>query len=173
MYSNSREQSIRMSRQIHIGTIITAHGIKGAVKVRIFSDNIANVKNYNLTNAQGKKIKLTFTKILGEDMAICAVGGVVDRNEAEKLIGSKLFVLRSELPKPEEGEFYIADLIGLNVLDQNKQTLGTVSNVYNFGAGDIIELQSSNNKKRLINFTKKDFPVVDVSKGFLTFLSEK
>ena len=78
--------------------------------------------------------------------------------------GVKLYVERSVFPEPDDGEFYHADLIGLNAETEDGAALGRVVSVYNFGAGDILEINAKNNDKLLIPFTNAAVPVVDIAK---------
>ena len=73
-------------------------------------------------------------------MLVARVDGVADREAAAALTAFRLFVPRDRLPAPEEDEFYRADLVGLAVADQAGETLGTVTAVLDYGAGDILEI---------------------------------
>ena len=76
-----------------------------------------------------------------KDGFIVRFDGVADRNAAEALRNVKLYVERDRLPAAEDGEFYLADLIGLAAVTPQGEPLGEVIAVHNFGAGDIIELK--------------------------------
>lgn len=92
-----------------------------------------------------------------------------DRNLAETLVGTEFYVSKSALPEPEEDEYYHADLIGLTVREKNSgKEAGTVAGVYNFGAGDILELKlKESGRLEMIPFTKQYVPVVNVKEGFI------
>ena len=84
-----------------------------------------------------------------KDHFVARLAGVVDRNAAERLANTKLYVLRERLPQPDEpDEFYHADLIGLAVVDRAGKPLGTVVAVHNFGAGDLIEVRQAEGGRR-------------------------
>ena len=76
------------------------------------------------------------------------------------------------LPKlDDDDEFYEADLIGLKVC-QNDQEIGTVAGLYNFGAGEIIELKlNATGKLEMLPFTKAYVPEVNVDDGYITVTS--
>ena len=77
------------------------------------------------------------------------LSGIGDRDAAERLANTKLYVPRERLPDPDEAdEFYHADLIGLAVVDRAGETLGTVVAVHNFGAGDLIEVRQARGRAR-------------------------
>ena len=66
----------------------------------------------------------------------------------------------------DEEEFYIEDLIGLNIKNKN-ETIGKVIQVMNHGAGDILEIKFNNDATELFSFTKENFPSVDIKNKFL------
>jgi 16S rRNA processing protein RimM len=83
------------------------------------------------------------------------VRGVDDRNAAEALNGTDLFVPRDRLPAAEdEDEFYHADLIGLSAEAEDGTPLGTVVAIHNFGAGDILDIAPPRGPSLLVPFTK-------------------
>jgi 16S rRNA processing protein RimM len=78
--------------------------------------------------------------------------------------------LRSALPAPTEEEFYHADLIGMSVVSDNGQDIGKVHAVHNFGAGDILEIQTSEGGSLDLPFTKAAVPKIDLAAGCLTVI---
>lgn len=72
---------------------------------------------------------------------IARIDGVNDRNAAELLRGTELFINREDLPATKNGEYYQADLIGMRVIRDGTE-IGVVAGFQNFGAGDIIELDN-------------------------------
>ena len=86
---------------------------------------------------------------------------------AEALIGTELYVNRDVLPQLEEEEYYQTDLIGLDVIEQSSgQNIGKVVGIYNFGAGDILEIKlKSTAKTEMIPFTKQYVPEVKIADG--------
>jgi 16S rRNA processing protein RimM len=87
--------------------------------------------------------------------------GIADRTAAEALKGTKLYVPKDVLPAPEDGEYYHADLVGLTAETEDGEHLGTVKAIHNFGAGDIIEIDASDDDM-MIPFTANTIPVVDI-----------
>ena len=98
--------------------------------------------------------------------------GIEDRTAAEALRGKGLYVARTQLPPLEPGVYYQADLIGLEVIAGN-QRLGRVSQLVNFGGGDLLEIEKEGADRLLVPFTgaKVDLTgrviTVDLPKGFL------
>jgi 16S rRNA processing protein RimM len=84
--------------------------------------------------------------------AVVRLSGVDDRTAAESLRGSLVEVDRSALPPLEDGEYYHADLIGLSCVDGDGREVGKVTAVENYGAGDLLEVQTGDGKLSLIPF---------------------
>lgn len=156
---------------ICIGIITSAHGIKGAVKIKSFAEDAADIANYSPLYGADGQTKYDI-KLLSEnaDMFIAEVNGVKTRNDAEMLSGTELFIHRDMLPEVGEDEFYYEDLIGISARSENNgKVIGTVTAVYNHGAGDIIEIKLSNSgKTELLIFSKENVPHVNISEGYIT-----
>jgi len=78
--------------------------------------------------------------------------GVADRSAAEALRGSLVEIDRSALPPLDEGEYYYSDLIGLAAFDRAEARVGTVVAVENYGAGDLLEIETDQGQRSLIPF---------------------
>ena len=95
-----------------------------------------------------------------------------DRNEALALKGTGFYVDKSVLPELEEEEFYHTDLIGLEAQDEAGNFLGEVIGVYNFGAGDMLDIKTSETgKSEMVPFTKAYVPVVNIKDGYIIVAS--
>lgn len=130
-----------MKNLILLGRITGAHGIRGAVKLTSFTADPASIAAYGpLQTADGSTIEILRLKP-AKDEFIADLKDVKDRNTAEALKGTELFVARSRLPALKEREFYLFDLVGKSVMSEEK-TLGTVASLADFGAGDLMELDN-------------------------------
>ena len=160
-------------KRICIGAIVGVHGIKGEVKVKSFTEPDTNVDKYGaVENKNGSR---TFElKVVGRSKELLRVKikGIDDRTAAEALIGNGFYINRDVLPElDDEDEFYEADLIGLEVRQDN-QVIGTVAGLYNFGAGEIIEIKlKATGKLEMLPFTKAYVPEIKVSDGYITVTS--
>lgn len=126
---------------ILIGRILGAHGIRGAVKLKSFAATPADIARYRpLTTADGRVLEISHLKP-ARDEFIADLKDVRDRDAAEALKGTDLFVARDQLPPAQAGEFYLADLVGKTV-SAGGQDLGEVTGLQNYGAGDLMELAS-------------------------------
>ncbi len=147
-----------------VGTITGAHGIKGEVKLRSFTDKPEDIAAYGpLYDETGRRFDLA-VRARAKGVVIAAIEGIADRNAAESLRGTKLYVPRAALPELERDEFYYADLIGLRAELADGTVVGAVTGVANFGAGDVIEI--ADGKKTLdLPFTADVVRAVDLAGG--------
>lgn len=156
------------NNKICLGAVVGVHGIKGEVKVKCFSDNEKNLTRYgNVTNEAGDK---SFSlKIVGhsKELLRVKVKGIDDRNIAETLVGTAFYINRDLLPDLKEDEFYHTDLIGLEAKNSNGEKIGEVNAMYNFGAGDIIELKLNEGSLEMLPFTKDYVPTVNIKEHYI------
>lgn len=132
----------RRERRVLLGHIVGAHGVKGAVLVRSYTEDPEAIASYGaLEDEAGRaRFELEVDGATGKGL-ICRVTGVGDRTQAEALKGAALYVARDKLPDPGEGEYYHVDLVGLDAVTEEMKPLGRVVGVLNFGAGDILEIK--------------------------------
>ncbi|MFU7501622.1 MAG: ribosome maturation factor RimM [Candidatus Tisiphia sp.] len=146
---------------IFVGVVSSVHGVQGNVYVKSFTMPNTNIIKMNLVDELGKEIILKLISQNSKGDIICRFNKINNRTLAEGLKGCKLFCHRHDFPSLSEDEFYIEDLRGLLVLDTNLVAIGKITNVFNFKAGDIIEIEFVSNKKvELFPFNKQFFPVV-------------
>jgi len=156
------------------GVIASAHGVQGHVKVKCFLEDPSVFKTYSpFCNEEGNEIyKINKIFSQNKDVLIVSLDGVRDRTEAERLKGEKLMCSRGRLPELSNDVFYHADLIGLSVNCPNGQSLGRVYAIYNFGAGDILEVEILQGKLEMIPFTHAVVPEVNIKEGFICLSKE-
>jgi 16S rRNA processing protein RimM len=144
--------------KILVGKIAAPQGLRGEFRVQTFTESPADLARMNAG--------VEFLRSAGPNVAICRMDGVADRDAAEKLRGTELFVKRADLPELKDGEHYIADLIGMKVSGRG-WTARVVADVHNFGAGDILELDNGD----MISFNNS---IVNYDKGEIrTKMDEK
>jgi 16S rRNA processing protein RimM len=96
---------------------------------------------------------------------VATLKGVSTREEAERLNGIELYIVREKLPATSEDEYYHADLIGLAAVTAANEPLGRVIAIHNFGAGDVIEIAPPHGATMLLPFTNAVVPIVDLGGG--------
>lgn len=154
-----------------LGVFGAAHGLKGEIRLRSYTEEPLAIANYGpLLTKSGRQVKLTSVR-QAKDVLIARVEGVGDRTGAEQLVNLQLFVERAVLGAPEdEDEFFHADLIGLVARDEAGEKIGTVTGLFDFGAGDIIEVTPDGAKPLLLPFSKAVVPVVDIKAGHIVVI---
>jgi 16S rRNA processing protein RimM len=149
-----------------LGVVVAAHGIKGEVKVKTFTESPEGLVAYGpLTTETGRALEVSALRPVKAGEAVVRFAGISDRNAAERLKGQSLYVPRSALPQPEEGEFYLTDLVGLRAEDPAGKALGSVKAVHNFGAGDVLEIEFAGGATEFVAFTDANVPTVDIAGG--------
>ena len=138
-------------RRIALAAIAGAHGVRGEVRVKLFSDSLESLSRHQFLYVGGVSRRLLSVRDGGKT-SVARFEGVDDRSMAETLRGELVEIDRSALPPLDEGEYYHADLIGLAVVDAGGKPVGTVAGVENYGAGDLLEIQEPGGKRSLIPF---------------------
>jgi 16S rRNA processing protein RimM len=138
-------------KRVALAAVAGAHGVKGEVRLKLFSDSIASLTQHAKVFVGGVEHRLLGVRDGGKT-AIARFEGISDRSAVEALRGQLIEVDRSDLPPLEEGEFYHADVLGLPCVDRDGQAVGTVAAVENFGAGDLLEVELPNGRRSLIPF---------------------
>lgn len=154
-------------RLILLGEIGSAHGIRGEVAIRTFTEDPADIAAYGaLSDKTGNRTFVIASVRVTSKAVIAKIKGIDDRTAAEKLRNIKLYIKRACLPEPEAGAFYYEDLTGLKALDTTGAELGTVAGVVNFGAGDLLEVSRPGERETLlVPFTLDAVPKVDLASG--------
>ncbi|HEX2082505.1 MAG TPA: ribosome maturation factor RimM [Xanthomonadaceae bacterium] len=145
-------------RRVLIGRIHGAFGVRGEVKLESFTDPRNGVFRYQpwtLRDAQGRERELAGAR--GRETAkgiVAQLPDVADRDAAEALRGTEVWVPRSALPPPKEGEYYWVDLEGLRVVNVEGIEFGTVSHLFSTGANDVLVVQGE--RERMLPFVQPD-----------------
>jgi 16S rRNA processing protein RimM len=128
--------------RICLGQIGAPHGVRGEVRLHSFTANPTAIATYGPLETEDGRVLQIESLRPAKHAFVAKLSGIADRDAAERLANTKLYVPRERLPEPAEAdEFYHADLIGLRAVDYAGRECGTVVAVHNFGAGDLIELR--------------------------------
>ena len=151
-----------MQGKLCVGVVVGAHGVKGQLRIKSFTADPLDMTRYGpLATEAGKTWRLRGAVAGAKGVVTARVEGIDDRDQAEAAKGTKLYAAREALPAPDEEEFYVADLIGLAAWSVEGAELGVVSQVFDFGAGDVIEVKGPAGEL-LLPFTRRVVPVVDM-----------
>ena len=138
-------------RKVALAVVAGAHGIKGEVRLKLFTERADSLSAHALLTVGGVERRILSVRDGGKT-AVARVEGVDDRAGAEALRGALVEVDRAALPPHDDGEYYHADLIGLPCVDREGANVGTVASVENYGAGDLLEIERTDGKRSLIPF---------------------
>jgi 16S rRNA processing protein RimM len=155
-----------VAERICVAQIGAAHGTRGDVRLRSFTEDPLAVASYGPLETEDGTQRFTIVALRpAKDHFVAQLSGVGDRDTAEKLTNLKLYVPRHRLPPVEEAEtFYHADLVGLAAVTPDGEPLGTVTAIHNFGAGDLVEIaRHDGGEPLLLPFTDAAVPEVDLA----------
>ena len=157
-----------MANRVCVAQIGAPHGVRGEVRLWTFTADPMAITQYGpLETEDGKRSFEIGAVRPAKGHLVARLRGVEDRNAAERLTNTKLFVPRERLPAPAEAdEFYHADLLDLAVEDAAGARLGSVVAVHNFGAGDLLEVRPvGGGDTVMLPFTEATVPVIDIAGG--------
>jgi 16S rRNA processing protein RimM len=150
--------------RILLGRIAGAHGIRGEVLIRAFTERPEDIAAYGpLDDGGGRTFRIEAVRSTPKGV-VARIAGIADRDAAAALKGASLYLDGDRLPAPGEGEFYYADLIGLAAVGPEGRPLGEIVGVHNYGAGDLLELRlAGSGKTELVAFTETFVPEIDLA----------
>jgi 16S rRNA processing protein RimM len=153
---------------ILLGVIGRPHGVRGLVHVTSHTADKAALADYGpLSDGKGRWFTLAWR---GDGVAELselrdgAAARVVDRDAAARLTNTRLYIERVRLPVPDDDEFYLADLIGLDAVDVAGDALGRVVAVHDYGAGASLEI-ARDGAPLMVPFTRAVVPEIDIAGG--------
>jgi 16S rRNA processing protein RimM len=141
----------RGERRIALAAVAGPHGVKGEVRLKLFSKSADSLSLHEHLYVGGAARRLLAVRDSGKTPVV-RFDGIGDRSAAEALRGALIEVDRSSLPELQEGEYYHSDLIGLPAVDAAGASVGIVAAVENYGAGDLLEIELEDGKRCLIPF---------------------
>lgn len=158
--------------RILIARIGAAHGVRGEVRVKPFGDDPLSFCDYGpLETADGKRRLVVKSARLQKAMVVTRFEGIDDRNAAEALNGLDLYIPRDALPElDDEDEFYHTDLLGLEAVSPDGETLGKIVALPDFGAGTLVEIRPEGAASFYVPFTREAVPEIDLAAGKVTIV---
>jgi 16S rRNA processing protein RimM len=154
------------AHRICVARIGAPHGVRGEVKVWPFTAEPLAIADYGPLETEDGSARFEIETLrAAKDHLVARLKGVADRDTAERLTNTDLFVRRDRLPPPDaKDEFYHADLIGAVVVDANGRECGSVAAIHNFGAGDLIEITPiGGGATVLLPFSEAAVPIIDIA----------
>ncbi len=123
------------------GKIVNTHGLRGEVKALYYTDGpefFDTVKTLHLSS--GQALGLAGWRV-NKGAVLLRLSGIDTVEAAEKLVGQELSVSRKDLPPLPEGRYYIADILGMEVVTDEGRVLGKVTDVFKTGSNDVYTVQ--------------------------------
>lgn len=154
----------KLENPVLIATVGAAQGLRGEVRMKPYTEDPLAVAEYGHLHAADGRVFEVLDIREAKNVVVVRFRGVNDRNAAEALNGLDLYIDRSNLPDEEldEDEFYFADLEGLEAVDAEGRSYGQVSAVFDFGAGDLLELKGQGRRPTLIPFSEAAVLEIDL-----------
>lgn len=154
-----------MEDLFQVGIITSTHGVKGEVKVYPTTDDVKRFKKLkDIILDTGKEyvaLELESVKFF-KQMVILKFKGINSLNDVEKFRQKSLYVTRANAVRLRKDEYFIADLIGLKVIDEENKELGTLEDVMVTGANDVYVISLLNGKELLLPAIKQCILNVDM-----------
>lgn len=157
-----------MEDLLQVGIITSTHGVRGEVKVYPTTDDprrFRRLKEVVLdTGKEKQNLEIEGVKFF-KQFVILKFKGLDNINDIEKYRQKSLYVTRKNAVRLQKDEYFIADLIGLKVQDEDGKELGTVKDVIETGANDVYEVEMADGKSLLLPAIKQCILNVDVGNG--------
>lgn len=150
----------KMEDTVVLGKISGVFGVRGWVKVRSFTQRKEDILAFSEWLIADRRYTPQQGQIHGKGL-IAKLEGIEDRDQAFELNGLEIKVARRQLPEPQENEFYWSDLHGCEVSNLDGEQLGTVDDLIETGANDVMVLRGE--RERLIPFTRNVILEVDLA----------
>ena len=142
-----------MKPYLELGQIVNVKGLKGEIKVNPFTENINRFETLNkiLIKLKNEIKEYEIEKVsYHKNQVILKLKGIDTIEAAETLRNYYILINREDLEPLEEGKYYIADLIGLDVYTEEGKALGKVDDIYNTGSNDIYVVKDELGKQKLL-----------------------
>ena len=156
----------QLDNVVTVGKVLNSFGLKGQVKVDVYLEDLKLLKSVDMFcigNAQLKR-KIRFLKNTKKSMWIVAIPGTKNKEQADQFKGDLIYIEAKYLPSLMTDEFYYKDLKGLQIKIEGSLQKGLVTDVCNFGSGDILEVSLDDSKVTIyIPFNKENVSKIDLA----------
>lgn len=159
-----------MEDLLQVGIITSTHGVRGEVKVYPTTDDPRRFRRLKevVLDTSREKLNLEIEGVkFFKQFVILKFKGLDNINDIEKYRQKSLYVTRKNAVRLQRDEYFIADLIGLKVQDEDGTELGTVKDVIETGANDVYEVEMADGRSLLLPAIKQCILNVDVENGMM------
>lgn len=162
-----------LKKYLEAGKIVGTHGIRGEVRVETWCDSPVFFSKLNKIYLKNGETELSVKSRPHKNIAIMKITGIDTIEAADKYLGKVVYMDREHADLPKD-TFFIADLIGLEVLDSSDNKLyGRISDVFKTGANDVYEITDDNNKKYLVPVIDDVVKEINPGEGFVKIFPMK
>jgi 16S rRNA processing protein RimM len=153
-----------LSDPVVIGVVVAPHGVRGTLRVRALGPG-RHLREGTEPVVAGMRRRISAARQTPKGFLL-DLEGVESRADAKPLGGEQLLLDREELDAPEEGEFYVADLVGLAAVNDAGEVVGTVADTFETAAHEILVVREVKKEQDLyLPFTLEHVPQVDLESG--------
>ncbi|BEV09538.1 ribosome maturation factor RimM [Asticcacaulis sp. DW145] len=158
-----------MTELVFVAQVAASFGVRGEFKLISHMDDPLSVLEYNpLYNPRGEPALVITAARVHKGALVVKAEGISDKDKADALKGLKLYVRREDLPEVEgEDDYYVTDLIGLEVRSTDGSVIGRLKGVEDFGAGDLLDIQPKGGASYYLMFTRENVPEVNIGAGYV------
>jgi 16S rRNA processing protein RimM len=153
-----------LSDPVAIGVVVTPHGVRGTLRVRAIGTG-KHLREGTQPVVAGVRRRISSVRQTPKGFLL-DLEGVESRTDAQPLRGEQLLLDREELDSTDEGEFYVADLVGLTAVGDAGEVLGTVTDTFETAAHEVLVVREAKGRQDLyLPFTMEHVPKVDLQTG--------
>lgn len=154
-------------KTVEIGKIVNTRGLKGEVKVYPYIDDLSDFENFSYLLIDGNKVNILGRKYF-KNMAFLTFEGIDSLEKAEKLKNKMLYIYEEDLPELDDGQYYIKDIIGLEVYTEDGELRGKIKEVTRTGSNDVYEVACEGKKSLYLPAIKDVIKSVDLENKKMT-----
>ena len=157
-----------MQEYLEIGQIVNTHGLKGYLKVVPFTDDVNRFKEiktvYIVFRNELVECKIEDVKFI-KNLVNLKFVGIDNINDAEKYKGCYLKISRKNAKKLDKNTYFIVDLIGLSVYDEQENKIGVLEDIFGAGSTDVYAVKTEDGKQILLPAISKAIKKIDIEQG--------
>lgn len=147
---------------IKIAKIVSAHGLNGEVKIFPYTDDLNGFKEYNEIYIDGEELEIVSQKIASK-FIVLKLKGFDYIDDVKRLLNKDVFIDKAQMPSLDEGEYYIHELIAMEVYSEADELIGTVKDVMETSANHVLVVDHDG-KEALIPFVKAFIKELDLKR---------
>jgi 16S rRNA processing protein RimM len=154
-----KDEAPQPADPVPIGVVVGTHGVRGTLRVRAFGGG-RHLREGMEPVVGGERHRISGARETPKGFLV-DVEGIGSREDARSLKGKELLIGRGDLDLPEEGEYYVADLVGLTAFDDAGEVVGVVSDTFETAAHEVLVVRERGGRDLYVPFTLEHVPELD------------